>query len=257
MKLVMFDIDGTLTLTNEVDNRCYLCALGEALGSTDIDTDWAKYRDVTDSGIASALLQARHGTPPSSEQLNTVRARFVALLEQAFAREPAACRAVPGAAAILAELAERAGFAVGLATGGWLESARLKLHRAGLGEREFPLASASDARSREAIMALAAKRVAARWGVPGFQSIVYVGDAVWDVKAARRLGWHFVGIGSGERAERLRSEGAQCVIADYCDQSLFFDAIAQHHWAEPDAPPDRGRHDGCPGDQASAGGPGR
>jgi phosphoglycolate phosphatase-like HAD superfamily hydrolase len=231
MKLVMFDIDGTLTLTNEVDNHCYLCALGEALGSTDIDTDWAKYRDVTDSGIASALLEARHGTPPSSEQLNAVRERFVGLLEQAFAHDPAACREVPGAAAILAELAERAGFAVGLATGGWLESARLKLHRAGLGEREFPLASASDACSREAIMALAAERVAARWGVPGFQSIVYVGDAVWDVKAARRLGWHFVGIGSGERAGRLRCEGAQCVIADYCDQSLFFDAIAQHHWA--------------------------
>jgi phosphoglycolate phosphatase-like HAD superfamily hydrolase len=239
MNLVLFDIDGTLTLTTEVDNHCYLCALGEALGSTDIDTDWAKYRDVTDSGIASALWEARHGAPTSSKQLTAVRERFVALLEQAFAHDAAACRAVPGAAAILAELAERAGFAVGLATGGWLESALLKLHCAGLGERAFPLASASDACSREAIMALAAERVAARWGVRGFKSIVYVGDAVWDVKAARRLGWHFVGIGSGERAGRLRSEGAQCVIADYCDQGLFFDAIAQHHRVEPDAPPDR------------------
>ena len=39
MKLVLFDIDGTLTLTNEVDNRCYVCALGEALGTAEIDTD--------------------------------------------------------------------------------------------------------------------------------------------------------------------------------------------------------------------------
>jgi phosphoglycolate phosphatase-like HAD superfamily hydrolase len=228
MNLVLFDIDGTLTLTNEVDNHCYVCALGEALGTADIDTDWTKYRDVTDSGIASALLAARHGAPPSSKQLNAVRERFVALLEQAFAQDPGACCAVPGAAGILAELAQRAGFAVGLATGGWLESARLKLQRAGLGEREYPLASASDACSREAIMALATERVAARWGVPGFRSIVYVGDGVWDVTAARRLGWHFVGIGSGERAERLRREGARCVIADYCDQGLFFDAITQH-----------------------------
>jgi phosphoglycolate phosphatase-like HAD superfamily hydrolase len=229
MNLILFDIDGTLTLTNEVDNQCYVSALSEALGSMDIDTDWAKYPEVTDSGIARALLEARHGAPPSSEQLNAVRQRFVRLLEQAFALDPAACRAVPGAAAILAELAQRADFAVGMATGGWLESARLKLHRAGLAAPEFPLACASDACAREAIMTLAAQRVAARWGVPGFKSIVYVGDAVWDVKAARRLGWHFVGIGTGERAERLKSEGAKCVIADYCDQDMFFGAIAQHH----------------------------
>src|SRR5687768_7051363 len=71
MQLVLFDIDGTLTRTEDVDTRCYLCALGEALGTTDIDTDWAKYRDVTDSGIASALWEARHGALPSSRQLDS------------------------------------------------------------------------------------------------------------------------------------------------------------------------------------------
>jgi phosphoglycolate phosphatase-like HAD superfamily hydrolase len=227
MHLVLFDIDGTLTLTEEVDSRCYLCALAEALGTTDFDTDWANYRDVTDSGIASVLLEAHHGEPPSSRQLDAVRERFVALLEQEFAHDPAVCRAVPGAAAILAALTERTGFAVGLATGGSLESARLKLRHAGLGELQFPLASAGDACAREVIMELAAERVAARRGVLGFESIVYVGDGVWDVKAAKRLGWHFVGVGSGESAERLRREGAHWVIADYRDQGAFFDAIAR------------------------------
>jgi phosphoglycolate phosphatase-like HAD superfamily hydrolase len=226
MHLILFDIDGTLTLTNEVDNRCYLCALGEAVGTTDIDADWEKYRDVTDSGIASAVWEAHHGVAPSGEQLDAVRERFVALLEQAFALDPDACRAVPGAAAILAALSGRAGCAVGLATGGWRESARLKLRHAGLGERELPLASASDACVREVIMALAVKRAAACWGVPGFRSVVYVGDAVWDVRAARNLGYHFIGIGSAGRAARLRGEGAQCVIADYADQAAFFDAAA-------------------------------
>ena len=32
MQLVLFDIDGTLTLTNESDDRCFLLALTEALG---------------------------------------------------------------------------------------------------------------------------------------------------------------------------------------------------------------------------------
>jgi phosphoglycolate phosphatase-like HAD superfamily hydrolase len=228
MHLVLFDIDGTLTQTGEVDNRCYLCALGEALRTTYISSDWASYPNVTDSGIAAALWEACYGAPPSRQQLDAVCQRFVALLGQEFARNPDVCRAVPGAAAILAELARRADFTVGLATGGWLESARLKLHHAGLGGRTFPLATASDASSREAIMTLAAERVAAHWGVLGFQSIVYVGDAVWDIKAARRLGWHFVGIGSEGSAERLRREGAQWVFADYHDQREFFNAIAQY-----------------------------
>jgi phosphoglycolate phosphatase-like HAD superfamily hydrolase len=90
-------------------------------------------------------------------------------------------------------------------------------------------------------MSLAAERVAAHRGVPGFQSIVYVGDAAWDVKAARRLGWHFVGIGSGERAECLRQEGARWVIPDYRDHGAFFDAIAQHNRAEQQGTPQSNR----------------
>jgi phosphoglycolate phosphatase-like HAD superfamily hydrolase len=226
MHLVLFDIDGTLTLTSEVDDRCFLCALGEALGTTDIDADWTKYPHVTDSGIASALLEAHGGTPPSSQQLDAVRQRFVVLLQAEFGLDPTLCRAVPGSAAILGELARRAEFAIGLATGGWRESAELKLRHAGLDEWKIPLASASDARSREAIMTLVLERVARRRGVAGFESVVYVGDAVWDVRAARNLGYHFVGINSGDRAVRLRREGAQWVVADYCDQGAFLDAIA-------------------------------
>jgi phosphoglycolate phosphatase-like HAD superfamily hydrolase/ribosomal protein S18 acetylase RimI-like enzyme len=226
MHLVLFDIDGTLTLTNQVDNRCYLCALGEALGGKEIDADWTKYPHVTDSGIASALLEAHYGAPSSAEQLDAVRGRFVALLEEAFARDPAVCRPVPGAAAMLAALTEHPGFAVGLATGGWRESARLKLRQAGLGEWDIPLASASDARAREAIMTLAAERVAAHRGVSSFQSIVYVGDGLWDVRAARNLGYHFIGIAGAGSPERLRAEGARCVIADYSDQAAFFAALA-------------------------------
>ena len=52
MKLVVFDIDGTLTQTNEVDSRCFEEALRIVLGIEEFDTCWENYQFVTDSGVA-------------------------------------------------------------------------------------------------------------------------------------------------------------------------------------------------------------
>ncbi len=225
MQLILFDIDGTLTQSNQVDNRCFIRAACETLGLATIDSDWANYPDVTDSGVVWTLHEAHRGAPPSDGEIAAVRRRFLDLLRQEVRRDPALCRAVPGAAALLAELAATPGYAVGLATGCWRESAEMKLECAGLTEPRFPLASSSDVRSREAIMLLARERAAQRSQVNSFESAIYVGDGVWDVRAARRLGYHFVGIASGPRSDQLRREGAEHLIADYTDRKRFFEAI--------------------------------
>jgi phosphoglycolate phosphatase-like HAD superfamily hydrolase len=226
MRLVLFDIDGTLTLTNETDDRCFLVAITEALGGTRIDPDWDRYPHVTASGIAWTAFETHRRAPPSAEDLRSLRERFVTLLRQEFARDPDLCRLVPGAAAAIDGLAERRGYAVGLATGGWREAAELKLRHAGLWRPGLPFASASDARARDEIMLLAAGQAATGGGVPGFESAVYVGDGPWDLRAARRLGWGFIGVGAGEAGDRLRRAGAQRVIADFSDVGVFLDAVA-------------------------------
>ena len=40
MKLAIFDVDGTLTRTNEVDEICFVQAFAEAHAITGVDTDW-------------------------------------------------------------------------------------------------------------------------------------------------------------------------------------------------------------------------
>jgi beta-phosphoglucomutase-like phosphatase (HAD superfamily) len=42
MNLLVFDIDGTLTATNEVDTRCFARAFHEAFGIA-LDTSWHIY----------------------------------------------------------------------------------------------------------------------------------------------------------------------------------------------------------------------
>jgi beta-phosphoglucomutase-like phosphatase (HAD superfamily) len=137
----MFDIDGTLTLTNDVDARCYMQAMSEHLGFA-IDDDWSHYRHVTDSVIAAELFD-RHQRPGS--QLPTVRDRFVALLGQALAADAESCRQVAGADAFLRRLREMPGTVVGLTTGGWAPSALAKLRHAGIDASGLAFASADDA----------------------------------------------------------------------------------------------------------------
>jgi phosphoglycolate phosphatase-like HAD superfamily hydrolase len=48
-----------------------------------------------------------------------------------------------------------------------------------------------------------------------------VGDGVWDVRAARELGWRFIGIAAGEQAERLREAGAGLIVPNYCPVEAF------------------------------------
>jgi phosphoglycolate phosphatase-like HAD superfamily hydrolase len=198
----------------------------ERLGAATIESDWATYPDVTDSGILWTLWQSHRGCPPTASEVSRIQSRFVELLHAELSREPSLCVPLPGAAALLADLLTQSNYAIGMATGGWRESAELKLRHAKLIDERIPLATSSDEHSREAILQRAYERVAELHGVSSFESVVYVGDGVWDGKAARRLGYHFVGIGKGAKAEQLRQEGAVCVMADYTDRELFYRAIA-------------------------------
>jgi phosphoglycolate phosphatase-like HAD superfamily hydrolase len=117
-------------------------------------------------------------------------------------------------------------FAVALATGGLRVSAELKLPSANLLNPFTPIASSNDAVSRrEEIIRIAARRAAEKHATQ-FAKFTYVGDGVWDAKAARDLGWRFIGIGSGEQADRLRQAGAGMVIPDYRPAEGFLDLLA-------------------------------
>jgi phosphoglycolate phosphatase-like HAD superfamily hydrolase len=207
MHLVVFDIDGTLTDTNQVDGDCYWRAVCEVFGLAAVQPDWSDFRHVTDVGIARELCERHLGRVAGSSDIDALRRRFVAILELALAAGEPVSYQIPGAAAILFLLRTSRDFAVALATGGFQASARLKLSRAGLFDDAIPLATYDDAISREQIMRIAADR-AAEQHASGFARITFVGDGLWDLEAARNLGWDFVGIASADRADRLRRAGA-------------------------------------------------
>jgi phosphoglycolate phosphatase-like HAD superfamily hydrolase len=223
MHLVIFDIDGTLTETVKLDEEFFLRSLVEVCGFRDVETDWSTYKNATDSGIFHEIYEACTGRPPSADEVSRFRQHFVALLAQASSES--AIAPIAGAPQLLSVLTGSAEYRVSLATGGWRDSARLKMASAGMCFDDYPAASADDALDRESIMKLSMRRAAERYGGP-FAGPVYVGDAIWDARACRALGVPFIGIGSGVRAARLASEGAIRVFPDFSDKDSFLESLA-------------------------------
>ena len=148
---------------------------------------------------------------------------FVDHLRTALAANPARFAPIAGAVGVLQDLSA-AGWMSALATGGWGASARLKLAAAGVDTSGLPLICADDALTREELLRLAVARATERHG-GGFDRVVSVGDALWDVRAAAVVGWQFVGVARGVQADRLREAGADVVLPDLVDLTALLCAL--------------------------------
>lgn len=212
-RLAVFDIDGTLTDTNAVDDECYLQSVADVLGLSRRSLDWSEAPHVTDSALLRWLAE-RHACAFDASHESAVLHRFLELLTGQLAANPVRFRAIAGAPNVRTKL-ERRGWHIALATGGWEPSARLKLKAIGFDPTGVVLASATDALTRVDIVRRALERATAALGV--FERVVSVGDATWDVQTAAAVRWPFVGVAKDARADRLRAAGASTIVSDLSD----------------------------------------
>jgi beta-phosphoglucomutase-like phosphatase (HAD superfamily) len=189
--IVMFDIDGTLVDSVGFDSRCYAETMRSVL-DVEVDDTWRPYRHVTDTGILEELLASREFDRPLDELRATAKQKFIAAIRARFASDPVAVREIAGAKALFEHLARLPGVRVAIATGGWAETARLKLAAIGIDPDAVALATSSDRMERVRIMQLAEER--ALGGVAP-KSRTYFGDGAWDKRASAELGYRFIGVG--------------------------------------------------------------
>jgi phosphoglycolate phosphatase-like HAD superfamily hydrolase len=214
--LIIFDIDGTLCDTHEVDAVCYAEAIEHVTDRSLSTVDWASYPEATNAAIAQDFLR-EGGEQDTGLRERQIQDEFVRRLEEKGRINPDLFRPIDGAPEIIDDL-RRNSYSIAIATGCWHESAHTKLRLAGFDVRGIPFASSSDTRRRPDIIALAAARAGC-----AVSDAIYVGDGVWDVKAARELGMRFIGI--GRRHELLREHGVRRVLASFRDEKAFFDAL--------------------------------
>lgn len=220
MTLVLFDVDGTLTATNECDTKCYAASFRKVFAMPLPSEDWNAYVHVTDSGVISEVLEGARGTGVTPEELDEFERVFLRELEAEQETNPDAFAEIPGARAMLSATAGNDGTCAALATGGMKATAVFKLSKIGVDAGSMPGAFANDSVVREEIV----KRAIQLAGVDT-DDIVYVGDALWDVRTSAALGLRFIGITKESSAERLRAAGATVCLEEYSNLQVFFDAV--------------------------------
>jgi len=196
---VMFDIDGTLVQSYKFDEEIFAYAIEEVIGY-EIDRDWSVYKNVTDVGILNEIIET-HGLNLQKDQIqHKVKNIFIQGISNYIARNPA--KEVPGAISFINHLANLDNVTVSFATGGWYETAVLKLDSAGFNYSKNAIASSNDHFKRTGIMTIAK----AKHPNQSDTLYTYFGDGIWDKKACEELGFNFVLVGNRTRHHQKISD---------------------------------------------------
>jgi len=231
MRLILFDIDGTLLWTNGAGRRAIQRALLDEMGTAG-PIDEYRFDGKTDPQIVRELLTlAGHPEAEAEERIAAVCRRYVGLLTAELQRPRPNMRLLPGVRELLAALEphERAGRAlVGLLTGNLEGGAALKLGAVGLDPARFAVgAYGSDSARRADLPAIAAERAASRTGKRfGGADIVIVGDTPDDIACGRPIGARVVAVATGFfSVAQLQAAGAAHVFEHLTDTAAVTRAL--------------------------------
>jgi phosphoglycolate phosphatase len=206
MKLVLFDIDGTLITDGGAARSAYRAALARVYG---YDGDLTRYdfSGRTDPQITSMVLRDFGLSADDIESRidDLWEAYLAGLAENATSDR---VRELPGVRELLDALASHDDILLGLLTGNIERGARIKLAPPDL-NRYFSFgAFGSDSADREALPPIAVERASKleRHRFAG-RDVVIVGDSIYDVRCGVPHGATTIAIASGKTsAERLRAE---------------------------------------------------
>lgn len=198
MKLVLFDIDGTLITSRGAGRRAMRAAFERVFG-TPGGIDHYDLRGRTDTRIVHDVMGAEGWEPARvTERLDDFFEAYVGGLVAEIG-DGQGVVTLPGVTAVVERLAGSADVVLGLVTGNIEAGARIKLGPTGLWPRFRIGAYGSDHMDRRRLPSLAARRAHALLGrefPPA--DVVVIGDTPHDVDCARACGAVAVAVATGQ-----------------------------------------------------------
>jgi phosphoglycolate phosphatase len=217
LKIVLFDIDGTLIRTGRAGSRAMNRAFEDLFGISGA-FDEIPMAGRTDKGILEEGA-ARAGVDLNDGNFQRFRTRYFERLIEALP-EPGPLKGVlPGVRPLLEALETRADVFPALLTGNCERGARIKLEHFDLWRFFRCGAYGDDVVDRNDLFAIALARAFA-CGSPQVhsQDVLVVGDTVLDIACARSHGARSIAVATGPSGvDELQAAGADVVMEDLSD----------------------------------------
>lgn len=225
VRLVLFDIDGTILRSNGAGRRAMITALREIFGGTGPEDH--SYDGKTDPQIVREVMRIEgHRDTHIDERMDALMTLYLTHLE----RELVAAKTIvyPGIRELLDALEARDDTVLGLLTGNLREGAHAKLRAAGIDPGRFRIgAFGSDHEHRPELPAVARQRAQAELGIDlDGEHLVIIGDTPADIECGRALGVRAIGVATGSYSvEELRRHAPHAVFETLADTARVVSAI--------------------------------
>jgi phosphoglycolate phosphatase len=222
--LVLWDIDGTLVRGSGLIASLFLRALGEVYNIA--EPQRISYGGKTDQQIVAETL-ALHGISDANALgvFDHWSTHYHGLLTAALPQLPQALRVLPGVEAVLEQL-QQLGVPQSLLTGNIAPVAAIKLEATGLAQfidMEIG-AYGSDHRDRNALVPIARRKAAARYGP--IDRVVVIGDTPLDIACARAGNACVVAVATGHvTLEALAEHRPDALLPDLGNTDAAIAAI--------------------------------
>jgi len=217
VKLLLFDIDGTLVRTGGAGVRALDRAFHQVTGITNA-LDGIRLHGKTDPAIVREVFTAREaGNRHSSDISRQILDAYLEFLAEEIRLSPTNYRVLPGILGFLNDYTGCADAVFGLATGNIERGARIKLEPGDL-NRHFKFGGyGSDAENRADLVRHAAERGRRQSGQAiASQDIFVIGDTPRDIDAGREAGFRTVGVATSDYScQDLEAAGADLVMLDF------------------------------------------
>lgn len=229
MRLLLFDIDGTLIHSGGVGRRAMLATYRELLGSVGA-AETIEMAGMTDPLIARASFEG-HGYSHAQIDalLPEIWRRYLAHLERELAA-PSTGRGAqpcPGVPQLLERLHEHDSVVLALLTGNVEEAAWLKLRAVGLNHYFTFGAFGNEGPERDKLPAVAIRKAERETGRRfAGRDVVIIGDTPADVACGRHLDVRTIAVATGPYDQgALRACGADVVLPDLADTDQVLAAL--------------------------------
>lgn len=226
MRLLLFDIDGTLIISSRIGRAALGRALIDVFGTAGALESY-EFAGKTDRRIVHDLMTAEGFAPDRiAARLPELDERMAAAGRALFT--PETVRPCPGVLPLLDALSLRRDVVPALLTGNIRHTAPLKLAAAGIDPGRFhDGAYGSDSLERDELFPIALERVRAATGLRfAEEDVVVVGDTPADIRCARSGGGRAVAVATGPySSERLARHEPDYLFADLAQTGVVMRAL--------------------------------